>query len=188
MKVFKLVRNIILILLLSIVGILEIVVFSIIPIWNAHKSVHIWFGILYQPVVVSLASIPLLPQIYATLSKDGEHTFFFLLIAFEAIALTFAINAIIELIYNLCNKEDIFAKIQELQTYANNYALIIISLAALYVSAFPENSQVDNLLLLLLGAVFFVATISSDIYRIFIYTKGDVKDLSSKIKRLLDDA
>ena len=76
---------------------------------------------------------------------------------------------------------------QKLQQYFNNYALIIISLAALFVGAFPSNSEVANQGLFVFGVLYFLTTICSDAYRIFISEKGKVKELSAQIKDMWVD-
>lgn len=180
-RIFYMLGNLIVALLVCVIGIIEIVIRAVIPIWNGLKNGYVWFGIFNQPFVVLFTLIPIIPQLDFLLIPENRMVWL-IIIAFEIIVLTFLINAVIELIFNFFNKEDVYENVQELQKYSNNYVLIVISLLALYVSAFSQTGSIDNLKLLVIGSIYFLSTISSDIYRVFIYSKGEVKELAQKIK------
>lgn len=180
-ELFKMLGNLIVAFFVCVIGIIEIVIHSVIPIWNGQKKGHVWFGIFNQPIVVLFTLIPISSQLDLLLIPE-DRLFWIILIIFEIIILTFIINSVIELIFNLSNKEDIYKDIQELQKYSNNYVLIIISLLALSVAAYPESIHINNLELLIMGSIYFLSTISSDIYRVFIYSKGSVPGLAKKVR------
>jgi len=180
-KWFEFLGNLIVALFVCLIGIIEIAIKGVIPIWNGQKKGHVWFGIFNQPFVVLFTFIPISSQLDFLLIPENR-LFWIILILFEIIILTFIINSVIELIFNLRNKEDVYKDIQELQKYSNNYVLIIISLLALYVAAYPESTHINNLELLIMGSIYSLSTISSDIYRVFIYSKGSVPELAKKVR------
>jgi len=183
----KKIRKIIVGFLMALAGIIKIVFHAIVPIWNSHTEGSVWFAIFYQPVLVLINLALLSRQIEFAIQNSDTRILVIIVIVFESFALTFVENAAIELRYHLKNETTNYENLQKLQQYFNNYALIIISLAALFVGAFPSNSEAANLGLFVFGVLYFLTTICSDAYRIFISEKGKVKELSVQIKDMCVD-
>lgn len=168
------------------VGIIKIVFYAIASIWNSCTHRSVWFAIFYQTFLVLINLALLFYQIKDAIQNSD--TLLIILIAIAFLVLTFAENTVIELIYHLKNLTANYETLQKLQQYCNNYALLIISLAALFVGAFPSDSEDANLGLFVFGVLYFLATICSDAYRIFISEKGVVMELAARIKEIwIDD-
>jgi len=169
-------------------GIIKIVLYAIASIWNSCTHRSVWFAIFYQTFLVLINLALLFYQIKDAIQNSDTCILLIILIAIEFLGLTFAENTVIELIYHLRNRTANYETLQKLQQYCNNYALLIISLAALFVGAFPSDSEDANLGLFVFGVLYFLATICSDAYRIFISEKGVVMELAARIKEIwIDD-
>lgn len=183
----KKIRKIIVGFLMALAGIIKIVFHAIVPIWNSHTEGSVWFAILYQPFLVLINLALLSRPIECAIQSSDTRILMIIIITFAALALTFIENAAIELSYHLRNRTTNYEALLKLQQYFNNYALIIISLAALFVGAFPSNSESANLGLFVFGVLYFLTTICSDAYRIFISEKGAVIELAVQIKEMWQD-
>lgn len=185
----KRVKKIIICFFAAMFGIIKIVFQAIIPIWHffTKGNINVWFAIFHQPLLVLITSALLSGQIENAILYNDTRILMIILIAFESLTLTFAENAIIELCYHLRRKSKSYETLQKLQQYFNNYALILISLGALCFAAFHANSEVANQLLLAFGILYFIITICSDAYRIFIFEKGTIKELAMQIKDMWVD-
>ena len=183
----KKIKKIVVGFFMALVEIIKIVFHAIVPIWDSHTDGSVWFAIFYQPFLVLINLALLSRQIEFAIQNSDTRILMIIVIAFESLALTFVENAAIELSYHLRNRTANYEALQKLQQYFNNYALIIISLAALFVGAFPSNSEVANLGLFVFGVLYFLTTICSDAYRIFISEKGAVIELAVQIKEMWQD-
>ena len=173
---------------MALFGMIKIVFHAIVPIWHSHTDGSVWFAIFYQPFLVLINLALLSRPIEYAIQNNGTRIMMIIIIAFASLTLTFIENAAIELSYHLRNRTANYDALLKLQQYFNNYALIIISLAALFVGAFPSNSESANLGLFVFGILYFLTTICSDAYRIFISEKGAVIALAAQIKEMwLDD-
>lgn len=188
LSMIKKIWKIVVAFFMALIVIMKIAFRTIALIWNSLKDGNMWFAIFYQPVLVLINLMLLYRPIECAILNGDTRLLMIIIIAFASLTLTFIENAAIELNYHLRNRSTNYEALLKLQQYFNNYALIIISLAALFVGAFPSNSESANFGLLVFGILYFLTTVYSDAYRIFISEKGDVKKLATQIKDMwIDD-
>lgn len=135
-----------------------------------------------QPLVIVFSCFPLLNLITDIIINKNIVSI--LIATFLMLPYIFTVNIVIELVYHLTNNSENYENLQNLLQYFNNFTLLLISLIALFSSAFPFDNEQLNQELFIFGLLYFLTTIYSDAYRILIFRKGTVKTLSIRLKNI----
>lgn len=160
-------------------------------IFTLKKCFDLIVGILYQPIIfcITWKIIYILDtKIKPWIDKEFIVHYVIMLVILMLIIVLF-LNAIIELIYCLCHKKEQYDIIFSIQKGFYNYALIIISLIAFWIAYDKSIDNIVNLKLLIMGCVFFLCVIVTDLYNFLIHEPNKIlevyKDILQKKKELL---
>lgn len=112
--------------------------------------------------------------------------FYIFFIVVGSLIFLFVFDVMIEFFVLLKRTRDDYERLLDRQKRLHNIGLILVSLFALWISAFLKDSlaMISNVGLLAIGFLLLFATVSTDIYELCIHKKGYVSDLVYQVKGL----
>ena len=175
---------------LIVYGVYKFVKMFLKSIFTLKKCFDLIVGTLYQPFIfcITWEIIYILnTKIKLWISKEFIVHYVIILVILMLV-IVILLNAIIELIYCLRHKKEQYDIIFSIQKGFYNYALIIISLIAFWIAYDKSIDNIVNLKLLIMGCVFFLCVIVTDLYNFLIHEPNKIlevyKDILQKKKEL----
>ena len=166
----------------SITGIIEIT-FSMFKIENVIVSLK---RILISLIHFLLCNIITFISIGVIYFVRPLNDFYVFCIVVGSLMFLFMLDVMIEFFVLLKRTNDDYERLLDRQKRLHNIGLILVSLLALWISAFLKDSlaTISNIGLLAIGFLLLFATVSTDIYESCIHKKEYVSDLAYQVKGL----